>query len=53
VLTQLGPGRLEATREHYLRYTLAVWQQLNQADSQNDPTRAVQAMHVMCLLFNQ
>jgi hypothetical protein len=53
VLFQVGPAREEATREHYLRFALAVWRQLNQADVHQDPSRGAQAMQVICLLFGQ
>jgi hypothetical protein len=53
VLSQVGPARADATREHYLRYALAVWRQLNEADGQTDPARGVQAMQVICLLFGE
>ena len=53
VLTQVGPARTETTREYYLRYAMAVWNQLNQAGSVHDPARGVQAMQVMGLLLGE
>jgi hypothetical protein len=53
VLSQVGPTRQDATREHYLRFALAVWRQLNDADVNQDPSRAADAMQVVCLLFGQ
>lgn len=53
VLAQVGPAQEEATREHYLRFALSVWRQLNQADDHHDPSRGAQAMQVICLLFGQ
>jgi hypothetical protein len=53
VLSQVGPTRQDVTREHYLRFALAVWRQLNEADVDRDPSRAADAMQVVCLLFGQ
>jgi hypothetical protein len=53
VLAQVGAARAEVTREHFLRFALAVWRQLNQADEQQDPSRSAQAMEIVCLLFNR
>jgi hypothetical protein len=53
VLSQVGPACTEATREHYLRFALAVWRQLNQADDHQEASRSVQAMQVVGLLVGE
>jgi hypothetical protein len=52
-LSQASPARTEATREHYLRYALSIWRQLNAAEGQDDPQRGLHAMQVICTLFGQ
>ena len=53
VLKMVGRSMTEPTREHYLRYALALWRQFNTSADTHDPARACQAMEVICLLFGQ
>jgi len=50
---ELGEPLLAESREHYLRYALAVWSQLGRADGTRDPVRAAQSLEVLCLLFDE
>jgi len=52
VLADLGEDFLAESREQYLRYALAISEQCVSADGIRDPARAVQALDVLCLLFN-
>jgi hypothetical protein len=52
VLSDLGEALVAESREQYLRYALAIWEQCVSTDGVRDPTRAVQALDVLCLLFN-
>jgi hypothetical protein len=50
---ELDESLLADSREHYLRYALAVWSQLGQADGTRDPVRAAQSLEILCLLFDE
>ena len=47
----LGEDLLIESREQYLRYALSVWEECVDAGSIRNPTRAIQALDVLCLLF--
>jgi hypothetical protein len=51
LLGRLGDELLMESREQYLRYALAVWEECINAGSVRDPARAIQALDVLCLLF--
>ena len=51
VLAELGEDLLSESREQYLRYALSVWQECVDKDGIRNPTRAIQALDVLCLLF--
>jgi hypothetical protein len=53
VLAELGDDLVAESREQYLRYALAISEQCVAADGVRDPARAVQALDVLCLLFNE
>jgi hypothetical protein len=53
VLLELGEAMVAESREQYLRYALAIWEQCVSTDGVRDPARAVQALDVLCLLFNE
>jgi hypothetical protein len=42
---------LGESREQYLRYSLSIWEDYVEKDGMRDPARAVQALDVLCLLF--
>ena len=42
---------LAESREQYLRYALSIWEDYVEKDGHRDPARAVQALDVLCLLF--
>ncbi|MCC6126024.1 MAG: hypothetical protein IT426_13760 [Pirellulales bacterium] len=48
---ELGARLLFESREQYLRYALSVWEDCVEKDGRREPTRAVQALDVLCLLF--
>ena len=49
VLGELGSDLIEESREHYLRYALAVWNDFINRDA-GGPERATAALDVVCLL---
>ena len=50
---ELGMEMIAESREQYLRYALALWE--NKADLDNDrqPARAIQALDVLCVIFDE
>ena len=48
---ELGEELLAESREQYLRYALSIWEECAQADGVRQPTRAIRALDVLCLLF--
>jgi hypothetical protein len=48
---ELGEKLLGESREQYLRYSLSIWEDYVEKDGLRDPSRAVQALDVLCLLF--
>ena len=42
---------LAESREQYLRYALSIWTECTQEGEIRNPTRAIQALDVLCLLF--
>lgn len=53
VVAELGDERIAESREQYLRYALSIWEEcLDQAGVHN-AARAVQALDVLCLLFDE
>jgi hypothetical protein len=53
VLADLGEHLVAESREQYLRYALTIWEECVDASGMRDPTRAVQALDVLCVLFDQ
>ncbi|HUY92084.1 MAG TPA: hypothetical protein VMV10_25305 [Pirellulales bacterium] len=53
VLSQLGPELVEESREQYVRHALRVWRDCVEGDQIRNPTLAVAAMDVVCLLFGE
>jgi hypothetical protein len=48
---QLGDELLQESREQYLRYALSIWEQCEGVAAVRDAGRAIQALDVLCLLF--
>jgi hypothetical protein len=48
---ELDDRLLAESREQYLRYSLSIWEDYIAEDGHREPTRAVQALDVLCLLF--
>jgi hypothetical protein len=53
VLAHLGPELIEESREQYLRHALRVWRECLEGDQIRNPSLAVAAMDVVCLLFDE
>jgi hypothetical protein len=47
----LGDPLLAESREQYLRYALASWEELADRDGIRDPSFAMQSLEVLCVLF--
>jgi hypothetical protein len=52
LLGELGDQLLAESREQYLRYALSIWEECADAGGIRNPTRAIQALEVLCLLFD-
>lgn len=50
---ELGDALLSESREQYLRYALSIWEQCIEHDSVHNPSRAVDALEVLCVLFDE
>ncbi|MBN2475728.1 MAG: hypothetical protein JXB62_14040 [Pirellulales bacterium] len=53
VLAELGEQLVAESREQYLRYALLIWEESVDHGSIRDPARAVQALDVLCVLFDE
>jgi len=53
VCASLGEELLLDSREQYLRYALAIWEENPGAGTKRQPAKAVQALEVLCILFDQ
>jgi len=53
VRDDLGEEILAESQEQYLRYALSTWVESIELDDVRDPSRAVQSLEVLCLLFDQ
>ncbi len=51
IAAQLGKPLLDESLEQYLRYALSIWDECTDADGVRDPSRAIQALDVLSLLF--
>jgi hypothetical protein len=51
LVTELGPERVEESREQYLRYSLSIWESCLE-EGLRDPERAVASLHVLTVLFS-
>ncbi len=52
-LAELGPQLVAESREQYLRYALSIWETCADAHGVHDPCRSVQALDVLCVLFDE
>ena len=52
-LAELGPQLVAESREQYLRYALSIWEACVDAHGLHDPCRSVQALDVLCVLFDE
>jgi len=50
---ELGPELLAESSEQYLRYALSIWEQYSASREDRDPSRALQALDVLCILFDR
>jgi hypothetical protein len=53
VSAELGEPLLAESLEQYLRYALSIWDECSDGDGVRDPSRAIQALDVLCLLFGE
>ncbi len=53
IKTEFGDQLLAESREQYLRYALTIWEGCVENDSIRNPTQAIQALDVLCLLFEE
>ena len=51
--TELGEALLAESREQYIRYALSLWQEPATIEGDQDPARAVNALEVLCVLFDE
>jgi hypothetical protein len=52
LLAELGPEKLEESREQYLRYSLAIWEGCLE-DGLREPDRAVASLQVLSIIFGE
>ncbi len=50
---ELGETLLAESREQYIRYALSIWEEAESFEEKNDTARAVNALEVLCLLFDE
>lgn len=50
---ELGDELLAESSEQYLRYALSIWEQYAVTHEDRDPSRALQALDVLCVLFDR
>lgn len=53
VREDLGDDLLAESQEQYLRYALSLWEEYAGSRGSHDPSRAVQALDVLCVLFDR
>ncbi|MEX2142757.1 MAG: hypothetical protein WD894_26110 [Pirellulales bacterium] len=52
LVTELGPDKLEESREQYLRYSLAIWESCLE-DGLREPDRAIASLQVLSIIFGE
>ena len=50
---ELGEALLAESREQYIRYALSIWREPADIEGNHDPARAVNALEVLCVLFDE
>jgi hypothetical protein len=50
---ELGDKLLAESREQYLRHALSIWEDCVETDGVRHPERAMQALDVLCILFDE
>ena len=50
---ELGDALLAESREQYIRFALSLWHEPANLKGDHDPARAVQALEVLCVLFDE
>ena len=53
VLNELGEEMILESRAQYLRYALSIWEHGDGSAGLRTPSRAIQALDVLCLLFDE
>ena len=53
VKLELGEALLAESREQYIRYALSIWREPADSEGNHDPARAVHALEVLCVLFDE
>ncbi len=53
VKARLGDSLLDESREQYIRYALSIWHKTASVKENHDPRRAVDALEVLCVLFDE
>jgi hypothetical protein len=53
VLAELGNDLVAESREQYLRYAMTVWEDYVEPGGVRNAGRAVHALDVLCLLFDE
>ena len=53
IRSELGEQMLAESREQYLRYALTIWEKCVEEGSIRNPSQAIQALDVLCLLFEE
>jgi hypothetical protein len=52
LVAELGPDKLEESREQYLRYSLAIWESCLE-DGLREPDRAIASLQVLSIIFGE
>jgi hypothetical protein len=50
---ELGDVLLAESREQYIRYALSIWREPADIEGNHDAVRAVRALEVLCVLFDE
>ena len=53
VKIRLGDELIAESREQYVRYALSEWHKADNPEGLRDPRRAVDALEVLCVLFDE
>jgi len=53
VRSELGETLLAESQEQYLRYALSIWEEYVASSNTRNPSKAVQALDVLCVLFDR